>query len=103
MQTMNSVYYDSADIYVETGTTLREKIVKVDAIIEALETSALKAAGKNSIQEYTLNDGQTTIRAAYRSASEVEASITAFERIRQRYINRLNGRHMRFVDGKNLS
>lgn len=99
---MEKVFFDSADIYVQSGTTLRAKILKIDAIIAALETSALKAAAKNSIQEYTLNDGQTTIRTAYRSAAEVSASITAFEQIRERYVNKLNGRVVRLVDGKNF-
>lgn len=99
---MEKVYFDSADIYVDSAADNRAKIVRIDAIITALETSALKAAAKNAIQEYTLNDGQTTIRTAYRNTDEILNSIAAFERLKQMYVNRLNGRMMRLVDGKNF-
>lgn len=96
------IYYDSAAIYIDSASTLREKIVKVSAIITALEDTALHAAANAGIQEYWLDDGQTKIRQSYRSSKEVEASITGFETIRQRYINKLNGRMVRLVDYKNF-
>ena len=96
------VYYDSADIYISSATTLREKITRIDAVIEALETTALRAAATGNLSEYALNDGQTTIKTVYRDVNAVAASITAFETIKERYINRLNGRHVRLVDGKNF-
>jgi hypothetical protein len=98
-----AIYFDSADIYVDSCADLRAKIAAIDNILAALDTAALKAAANAGIQEYMLNDGQTIIKKIYRSASEVEASITAFEKIRQRYINRLNGRVTRLVDGKNFN
>lgn len=100
---MDKVYFDSADIYVDSAATNRAKIVRIDAIITALETSALKAAAKNAIQEYTLNDGQTTIRTAYRNTDEILNSIVAFEKLKHMYVNRLNGRVVRLVDGKNFN
>jgi hypothetical protein len=97
------VYYDSAAIYVESAKTLKEKITRIDAIITALETQALVAAGNSIIQEYSLDDGQTKIRTMYKSAKDVALSIDAFEAIKQRYINQLNGRMTRLVDGKNFT
>lgn len=97
------IIYDSAAIYIEIATTLKDKIAKIDAVITALETSALTAAGKGAIQEYSLDDGQTKIRTVYRNAKEVADSISAFETIRQRYINQLNGRMTRLVDSKNFT
>jgi hypothetical protein len=97
------VYYDSADIYIQSCTTIREKIARIDAIITALENTALKAAANDNITEYSLNDGQTIIRTVYKGADAVLNSIAAFEKIRQMYINRLNGRVMRLVDGKNFT
>lgn len=97
------IIYDSAVVYIQTATTLKDKIAKLDAIITALETSALTAASKSAIQEYQLDDGQTKIRTMYRNAKEVADSITAFETIRQRYINQLNGRMTRLVDSKNFT
>lgn len=97
------IYFDSADLYIEKASTLRDKILRVNAIIDALETQALKAAANENITEYSLNDGQTTIRTVYRSSAEVERSINAFERIKQRYINQLNSRGMRLMDSKNIN
>lgn len=96
------VIFDSSAIYIDSAATLAEKIERTQAIITALETSALTAAANGHITEYSLDDGQTKIRTAYRSPKEVEDSITAFERILQRYINQSNGRHMRLVDSKNF-
>lgn len=97
------VYYDSADKYIECASDLRSKIARIDTIISALETSALKAAATNNISEYSLNDGQTVIRTVYNSAQAVLDSIMAFERIKQMYVNRLNSRTFRLVDGKNFT
>lgn len=94
--------YDSAYIYIDGGINLRDKITRIDAIITALEDSALKAAASGNISEYSLDDGQTKIKTVYRNATDVSNAISAFETIRQRWINQLNGRHMRFVDSKNF-
>lgn len=96
------VIYDSADIYINGATCLRDKIARIDAIIVALEDAALKGAAQGNISDYSLNDGQTQIRTAYRSITDISASINAFEQIRQRYINQLNGRVVRLVDSKNF-
>lgn len=94
--------FDSADIYINQGINVREKITKIEAVITALEDSALKAAANGSVSEYSLDDGQTKIRTVYRNATEVANAITAFETIRQRWINQLNGRQVRLVDSKNF-
>ena len=95
-------YFSSAQIYIECGRDLRDKINRLNAVITALETTALKAAETGNLDEYSLDDGQTKIRTKYRDANAVANSITAFETIRQRYINQLNGRHVRLVDSKNF-
>lgn len=96
------VYYDSADIYIESATTIRAKITRINTVITALESSALKAAAQGNISEYSLDDGQTKIRTVYRNPEEVAASINAFEVIKQRYINKLTPRMVRLVDSKNF-
>lgn len=97
------VYFDSAFKYIDCASTLRDKITRIEAIINALEDTAIKAAANDNITEYSLNDGQTIIRTVYKGADSVMRSIMAFEQIRQMYINRLNGRVMRLVDGKNFT
>jgi hypothetical protein len=97
------VYYDSASKYIDCASDLRDKITRIETIISALEDTALKAAANDNITEYSLNDGQTIIRTVYKGADAVLNSIMAFEKIRQMYINRLNGRVMRLVDSKNFT
>ncbi len=98
-----SVTYDSADIFIQSAATLKAKIARMDAIIVALEDVALTAASSDNIQEYELNDGQVKIKTEYRGVDAVFKSIKAFEQLRQIYVNRLNGRMMRMVDGKNFT
>lgn len=97
------IYYDSASVYISSRTTLRAKITALDSIIDKLEEMALVAAGTVNIEEYSLDDGQTRIRTKYTSSLQITESILAFERIRQMYINRLNGRMSRLSDGRNFT
>jgi len=96
------IEFDSATIYVQSATTLEDKIARYDAIITALETSVLAASEKAGVSEYSLDDGQVKIKSVYRNPDEVAATIKAFMAIREVYVNRLNGRHMRLVDSKNF-
>ena len=59
------IIYDSADIYINGATCLRDKITRIDAIIVALEDAALKGAAQGNISDYSLNDGQTQIRTSH--------------------------------------
>lgn len=97
------VYFESAYKYIECASDLRDKIERINTIITALEDTALKAAANDNISEYSLNDGQTVIRTVYKGADAVLRSIEAFEKIKQMYVNRLNGRTFRLVDGKNFT
>lgn len=96
------IEYDSASIYVDSATDLRTKITRIKSVIAALETTALTAAEKGAVSEYSLDDGQVKIKTTYRNPKEVSDSINAFEAILQRYVNQLNGRHIRLVDSKNF-
>lgn len=97
-----AAYYDSAAIFIDTATQNCDKVTKIDLILDALYTNALKAAANDNITEYSLNDGQTIIRTTYRGAAEVMKSIKSFEALRQMYLNRLNGRMVRLVDSKSI-
>ena len=92
------VVYDDFAAYVRSAADNEAKILRIDAIITALEDSALNAAGKQSFEEYQLDDGQSRIRATYRSAKDIADAIFDFEQLRQIYINRVNPRVFRMVD-----
>lgn len=103
------VIFDSAAIYIDNlggYTTVQDKwkarIAALDAIIDALEISALSAAGRSHLTEYTLNDGQTQIKCMYRSAADIQQAIMDYEGMKNYYINKLNGRVFRLMDSKNF-
>src|SRR5688500_1882361 len=95
------VTYDSAEIYIQSCTSLRAKITAIDEVVDVLMTTVLKAAARENVSQYSLNNGQTVINTTYRSTKEVIESIKGFEAIREMYVNRLNGRVVRLVDSKN--
>ena len=94
------VVYDSAGIYVDSKQKICDKIAAIDQIIEALEATALRSAGKDDIEEYWLDDGQTKIKTVYKGTDEVLKSIQSFIKLKEYYINKLNGRAFRLVDYK---
>lgn len=101
MQT-NPVYYDSAAIYIDSKSGARAKIAAIDTIISALLTTMAVAATSDNITEYQLDDGQTKIRTVYRSVEAIESSVRGLERLKNYYVNQINGRKIRLVDGKNF-
>ena len=96
------VEYDSAAIYIQSSNDLCDKIAKIDAIIAALETTALSSAANDNIEEYWLDDGQSKIKTKYKGTDEIFKSIISFEKMRQIYVNRLNGFVVRMVDSRSL-
>jgi len=96
------IRYDSEGLYLESATTAQAKIAACDAIIDKLLILSATAADGDNIQEYSLNDGQVIIRTLYRSSKQIADAINGFEKIRQRYLARINGRVVRLVDEKNL-
>lgn len=96
------VIFETCAIYISSQTTLKAKIAAIDAVIDALISSALIMAGNDSIQEYSLNDGQTIIKTIYKGSVGIASAIRDFQRIRNVYVNQLNGRMVRAVDGRNF-
>lgn len=97
------VVYDSAHVYIQSKKSLAEKVTAVQEIIDALDGQLLVLAMQDSpLSEYMLNDGQTTIRAYYRTTSSIVATQEALERRKWSYINQINGRVVRMVDSKNF-
>lgn len=103
----DGVYYSTAARYIDSRSSNQEKVTAINQIIDKLMLLAAQSAenpsGQVVIDEYEINDGQSKIRTRYRSFADIEKSIMAFERLRQMYINRINGRLMRTVDSRNLT
>ena len=53
-------------------------------------------------EEYRMDDGQMEVRTSYKSHSDIEIGIKSLEKLRQRYINRYNGRSVVLRDVRGL-
>jgi hypothetical protein len=96
------MYFDSELIYIDSKTTARERITAINAIIDAMLGSALKAALTANKQEYMLNDGQTTIKTIFRSPQQIADAVIALETLASIYKSRINNPGVRLVDSKNF-
>jgi len=85
--------------YVQSKTTLVLKIQAIDALIDAMELALLDVSESAAYDEYQMDDGQMKVRTKYRSAKDVTAGILGLEQLKQRYLNRLNGRIIVFRGG----
>lgn len=81
-------------LYIESATGLTERLARIEQIIEALELRQIAVIGNSDVEEYQLNDGQVNIRTIYRSAESIAAAIEAYEKLKQKLLNKLNGRQM---------
>jgi len=81
-------------VYIEGATGLIDRLSRIESIIEALELRQVAVIGNSDIEEYSLNDGQIQIRTIYKSAESIAKAITAYEKIKQSILNKLNGRGM---------
>jgi len=81
-----------------TCTTRKERIAKIDIIIDALLDASVIGAGSSCVVEESLDDGQTKIKSIYRSMSEVETAIHRFTRLQTKYANMCKGRSTRLRD-----
>lgn len=81
-------------VYIESSSSLSERLTRIDAIIAALENRILTNAVNTSDKEfYRLDDGQVKIETQYRSLESMAKAIEGYEVIRERILNKLNGRN----------
>jgi hypothetical protein len=80
--------------FLESKTTLQERISALDVLIDKLILSTAEAVeGMNpSVSEYQLDDGQVKIKTSYRNIDDVLAGVKALEQMKQMYVSRLCGR-----------
>lgn len=90
---MSSGYY-TISVYIETRSCMIGKANAIQEVIDALELRLVDvAAGQAAVvDEYQMDDGQMKVRTSYRSVADVTAGVAALEKLKQKYINRANGR-----------
>jgi spore coat protein CotF len=86
----------------ESKQSIKDKIAKIDAIIDSLMTTAMTSVTSGNIAEYQIDTGQTTNRVRYTDINQITTTITNYEKIRQMYVNKLVGRKHILVDGSNF-
>lgn len=92
-------YYPSFVVYINCSTSTKEKIARIDAIIKALEDAELEAAVNAGVEEYSLDDGQTKIKAINRDLASVEKTIKLLEGRKERLKQRCLGFRYGLQDG----
>jgi hypothetical protein len=88
---MNDGIY-TVSSYIECGKTIREKIQRIDGLINVFELKLLDVSESVVYDEYAMNDGQMNVKTKYRSSNDVLKAIDGLEKLKNRYINKLNGR-----------
>ena len=89
---MNICEYNSISLYLETKVSLLDRINAIDKLIDAMILSVADSVVTANIAEYNLDDGQVKVKTAYRNPMDVQNGILSLEKIKQIYVNRLNGR-----------
>lgn len=97
---MGECFYTLAQ-YVDSKTSIREKILAYDLLITGMEGAYLQAISSGHLEEYHMDDGQMKVRATYRSTVDMNNALKGLITIRQMYINQYNGR-IRVMRGGNL-
>lgn len=97
------VTYDSTEVYLMSATTKRERLTKVQALIDALLLK-MSASGvdRSNYDTVEMDDGQTRVFTKYRSMENMVAAIKGLQLMEERLIARLQPRRMRIVNGKNF-
>lgn len=88
---MNTEYLTISQ-YVESKSKLIGKIATYDLLIEGMEASILEATVSGHLVQYEMDDGFMKVRSQFRSISDMTKALAGLEALRQRYINRYNGR-----------
>lgn len=100
------ITYQSAYDYISTPASIKIKIDRIEAIINAYTDTLLAGATTGNISEYSLDDGQSKIKTVYMGASQLTNSITALEFLRDKLIVKYNkennGSITRLMDSKNF-
>jgi phage shock protein A len=93
------------EVYIESASSLKDRICRIEELIEQMELNLVTVtAGQGAvIDQYQMDDGQMTVRTSYRSVDDIEQGIHALEKLKQRYVNRFNGRSVSLRDARNIN
>ena len=87
-----NIEYLSISQYIESKSKLIGKIAAYDLIIDGMEKAILTATVSGHLVQYEVDDGFMKVRSQFRSVGDMTNALAGLETLRQRYINRYNGR-----------
>jgi len=92
-------------IWLESKTTLADRVAAIELLIDKMILKIGESLDdKNvTIERYWLRDGQMDIQTTYRTLDDIYKSVTTLERMKQMYLNRLNGRSFVLRDARGLT
>lgn len=86
--------------------SIQAKITKLEAIIDALFTTALTSVQNGQYVEYEMDNGQTRTNVTYSKVSDVTTAIQQYENLLERYmaklVNENTDRVVQLVDSRNF-
>jgi hypothetical protein len=100
---MQPAIYIKDNDFILSFTTVQGRVDAINLIIDALYAQMSNLANQGEpINEYTLSDGQTHIKANYKTLAQITDAISSMELRRNKLINNYQGRTTRAVDIKNF-
>jgi hypothetical protein len=90
--------YDSPELYLESATTSKDKVARIDTLINSMYDAADKAALTGTVDSYSIDDGQSKINTKYKGVDAIIEQIKNLEKLKIMYLNRINGRVMTLKD-----
>lgn len=87
-----NIEYMTIPQYIECKSKLIGKVATYDILIESMEAALLEATVSGHLAEYEIDDSMMRVRTRYRSITDMGNALNGLIRIRQYYINKINGR-----------
>lgn len=84
------VIYCKIQVDTRSAASLQAKIAEIDALINELFTTAMRAVTNGEVAEYELDTGQTKVKKKFTTAGSVAKMIADYENLRTLYENKLN-------------
>ena len=94
--------YCTIDLNLSICSNARDKIAKIDELIDFLLASALPSVQQGNYAEYEIDTGQTKQKVKYTDPSEVVNTIGLYRKLRKQYENDIIPRKVGLVDSKSI-
>ena len=85
--------------YIGSVSTNKERIAAIDTIISSLLLAQTSEALNNGLKEYWFDSGLGNQKVVQLTPAEISKAIFEYEKLKQYYINQINGRVFRFRSG----